>query len=96
MSGPLPAAWGNLSNLEHLYLENNDLTGPLPATWSGLEKLWQLKLSKNRLAGPLPLSLIKLTALGVFYFDDTELCIPDNPAFDTWLRKVGNVQGYYC
>lgn len=38
-SGQLPPAWGDLSNLETLELENNELRGPLAPQWSGLSDL---------------------------------------------------------
>ena len=59
----LPAALGDLSNLESLRLSDNPLTGPIPAELSNLSNLQTLKLGDNQLTGPIPSELGNLANL---------------------------------
>lgn len=63
LTGMLPAALGNLSQLTSLTLARNDITGPVPATLAGLSQLQTLDLSENQLNGVIPTQLGNLTAL---------------------------------
>jgi len=51
LSGPIPAEFGNLSNLQLLKLHNNQLSGPIP---EGLLGVCGLNLSNNNLSGSIP------------------------------------------
>ena len=44
LTGPIPAALGDLTNLERLDLSDNELTGPIPAELGGLSNLEWLAL----------------------------------------------------
>ena len=63
MSGALPAALGNLTNLQFLYLGGNGLSGALPAALGRLENLRTLRLGGNGLSGAIPAALGRLTNL---------------------------------
>ena len=63
LSGPLPAALGELSELRQLGITGSQLHGPIPAQWGNLAKLEVLGLSGNRIAGPLPAALGNMRAL---------------------------------
>ena len=95
LSGPLPASWGNLTNLTQLHLSDNSLTGPLPASWGNLTNLTQLHLDRNSLTGPLPASWGNLTNLTHLHLSRNSLTGP-LPAFLgtltnlTQLSLVGN------
>ncbi len=54
LTGSLPAALGNLSNLERLSLWGNELTGPIPGELGNLATLQRLTLAANGLTGPIP------------------------------------------
>ena len=58
LTGPIPTALGNLSNLGYLNLHSNDLTGPMPVELGRLANLYHLDLSGNDLAGPIPDALL--------------------------------------
>ena len=74
LTGPLPAAWGCLENLEELDLANNHLTGPLlPVEWSHLDNLGRLYLSDNSLMGPLPPEWGRLSELAQLECSQNEL-----------------------
>jgi Leucine-rich repeat (LRR) protein len=65
LSGSLPTALGNLSQLQSLYLYRNNLTGSIPSQLGNLQSLGVLSLGENRLSGSLPISLGNLSRLMV-------------------------------
>ena len=73
LSGPLPAALGNLSQLEFLNLDTNQLSGPLPAALGNLSQLEFLYLDTNQLSGPLPAALGRLSNLKGLDLADNQL-----------------------
>ena len=78
LRGRLPAALGDLSELERLHLEDNALRGALPSELAHLTHLTSLRLTHSRaLTGPLPDGLRELTDLTTVQIRDTELCAPD-------------------
>lgn len=79
-----PPIRGRPSDLRFLYLPSNRLAG-LPAALGRLAKLEYLDASNNPLSGPLPDFLTEMPQLK-FEFVNTQLCIPDEPAFREWLR----------
>ena len=92
LTGSIPATIGQLANLEHLWLYNNALSGPIPAEFGELENLKILLVYNNLLAGPLPLSLANLL-LQAFVYNGTELCVPADEAFRSWLASIPNHLG---
>ncbi len=87
LTGPLPPEIGNLANLQSLLLDSNQLTGPLPPEIGNLANLQDLWLSHNQLSGPIPLSLVD-TPLIVFWYDNTDLCVPADTTLRTWLATL--------
>lgn len=65
LTGPLPPALGELTQLRLLDLSYNKLTGPLPPALGELTQLRVLNLSYNEFTGPLPPALGDLTQLQV-------------------------------
>ena len=57
LSGAIPPAIGDLSNLVSLDLSGNDLSGKIPAAVGNLVNLDSLNLADNRLSGQIPPSL---------------------------------------
>lgn len=47
LRGTLPPSWGQLSNLEVLFLDYNLLSGTIPAEWSGMTSMELLQLKRN-------------------------------------------------
>ena len=93
LSGAIPPELGNLSKLEGLGLAINNLSGEVPPELGGLANLTQLLISTNPLlSGPLPLTLANLSLDRLLYFD-TDLCIPRDASFRTWLASIRDHRG---
>ena len=89
LDGTLPAALGDLSELERLDLRSNDLTGSLPSELANLTHLTTLLLNESRaLTGALPDGLRELSDLATVNIEETELCAPDDDDFQTWLDTI--------
>jgi hypothetical protein len=88
LSGSIPPELANLYRLRFLHLDHNQLSGSIPVELSNLTRLEQLKLSNNLLSGSLPVSLENLTYMTVFSFNNTDLCEPDEAAFQSWLSGI--------
>ena len=96
LDGTLPTALGDLSALEQLSLQDNALSGALPSALANLTNLTSLLLTRSRaLTGPLPDGLRQLTGLTTVQILHTELCAPDNAAFQTWWRTISKT-GLIC
>ena len=68
VTGALPVAIGELTNLQHLVLSENALTGTIPTTIGEMKNLTFLSLSQNDFIGTIPNTLgqlSKLTFLGL-------------------------------
>ena len=95
LSGQIPAALGNLSNLEVLLLLDNGLTGPIPPALGSLSNVRIFYLYQNQLMGDMPSSLGNLSNLERFSVRDNLLSgeIPSwlgNLTKLDWLRLDGN------
>ncbi len=86
--GNLPTWIFELSQLEHLYLNDVGVTGEIP-TWIGaMNRLRQLGLSRNELIGEIPSTLQNRADDDAWYF--TQLHLADNQLngeIPDWLTK---------
>ena len=73
LSGRIPAALGDLSNLEGLYLHGNRLSGRIPWALGDLSNLEWLRLNNNELSGEIPAALGKLGSLRMLNLADNQL-----------------------
>lgn len=63
LQGSVPAALGDLPNLQRVVMQDNGLTGSLPPSLANLHHLLVLDLGRNQLSGPLPEFLTTLSTL---------------------------------
>ena len=73
LSGQLPAAIGQLTELQQLWLSTNQLTGNIPSEIGNLTQLKMLDLSSNQLGGAIPSQLGNLTSLSELLLSYNEL-----------------------
>ena len=73
LSGTLPSALGNLTNLQWLQLQHNQLSGTLPSALGDLTNLQRLSLYDNQLSGSIPSTLGNLTNLRYLWLVHNQL-----------------------
>ena len=96
LTGSIPAAIGDLDKLQQLDLADNALSGTLPSELENLVNLEALRLGQNRaLTGPLPSGLSDLSNVDTLTIGSTELCVPDEADFQTWLENISFI-GLIC
>ncbi|MCY4408997.1 MAG: RecQ family ATP-dependent DNA helicase [Caldilineaceae bacterium] len=91
LTGTIPGALGQLTDLNLLYLRDNELRGEIPAELGRLPNLKWLSLSGNQLTGPIPNELGKLVNLERLFLQDNELSGPIPPE----LGNLGNLGWLY-
>ena len=85
---------GRVTRLE---LQENGLNGTLPTELGDLTALESLRLDGNvYLTGSLPSGLRELPALATVDLTDTELCAPEDTAFQDWTATVSSFSGLIC
>ena len=84
------------TNLEWLVLNSNSISDI--SALSGLTYLRVLDLRENAgLSGPFPTSFTGLDSLNELYLEGTEMCVPMDAAFQTWLQGINTKTGvFYC
>ena len=82
----------SLGRVVSIDLAGNGLYGNLPLSLGYLSQLRSLTLEDNLLEGRLPLSIRRLN-LGDFQFANTELCVPLELEFQSWLDESVNYEG---
>lgn len=73
MTGPIPKELGNISTLQRLVVEINQLSGPLPPDLGNLSQLLALHLTSNNFTGELPQTFANLTTLQELYIQASGL-----------------------
>ena len=76
LTGPIPTALGDLTELRSLDLGASGLTGPIPPWLGELTKLESLHLWFNELTGPIPAELGELTNLRSLRLSSNQLTGP--------------------
>ena len=76
LTGPIPAALGDMARLGALSLRRNGLVGSIPGELGSLVDLERLDLRGNELTGPIPAGLGNLTRLRRLYLDSNALTGP--------------------
>ncbi|KAL2349050.1 hypothetical protein Fmac_003050 [Flemingia macrophylla] len=76
LSGTLSSSIGNLTNLQTVLLQDNNITGPIPSEIGRLQKLQTLDLSDNLFIGQLPDSLSHMKGLHYLRLNNNSLTGP--------------------
>ncbi|KAL6596278.1 hypothetical protein ACP70R_047642 [Stipagrostis hirtigluma subsp. patula] len=76
LSGTLSGRIANLTHLEQVLLQNNNITGRLPPELGALPRLQTLDLSNNRFSGRVPDALGRLSALRYLRLNNNSLSGP--------------------
>ena len=84
LDGTLPAALGDLSSLQALYMPNNQLRGSIPKELGNLTNLKYLTMGENLLTGTIPKELGNLTNL-------QGIVLQDNRIGGSIPRELGNL-----
>lgn len=96
LTGPIPAALGDLVSLDSLNLANNQLSGEIPVELANAGRITDdlilleaVILSDNpELTGEIPIEFADAEFMRVFEYDGTDLCEPDNPAYEEWIEGI--------
>ena len=91
LSGSIQPELGNLSKLEILSLNMQELRGPIPAALGSLSNLTRLYLGNNELSGAIPPELGNLFKLETLYLNGNQLSGPIPPA----LGSLSNLTRLY-
>ena len=73
LGGIIPAALGELTGLQDLWLGRNQLTGEIPAELGNLTNLYSLYLDQNQLTGEIPAELGNLSVLEDLFLYNNQL-----------------------
>ncbi|KAL6578389.1 Protein kinase superfamily [Orobanche minor] len=73
ITGSLVPELGNLKNLQHMHLDNNQLSGSIPADLGNLASLESLNLYNNLLTGSIPKELAYLRNLQYLRLQNNQL-----------------------
>ncbi len=87
LSGELPQALAQLTQLDELILVGNALTGSLPAWLSELPALKHVYLNNNEFSGSLPVEWAGLQAIQRLYLGDNQL----TGALPAWLADIATL-----
>ena len=91
LSGEIPAALGNLTNLQVLRLNYGTLSGSIPVELGDLTNLRHLELYNNWLSGEIPAALGNLANLQKLHLGSNEL----SGTIPVELRNLANLRDLY-
>jgi len=87
----IPPELGQLRTLQILAMGYNPLKGSIPPELGNLINLQEFDISNSLLSGPMPLELLNLAQLNSLSTYNTQLCQPDEPEFQKWLKNINSV-----
>ena len=96
LTGEIPARLDGLASVDTLLLDLNALTGAIPPELGSLDNLRVLDLAGNTgMSGELSEELTELD-LDVFFAGNTDLCVPREPTFVTWVSSILRRRISFC
>ncbi len=84
LAGPIPPEFGNLTNLQYVYLYSNQISGAIPPELGALTNLRDFYLDDNQLSGAIPPELGNLSNIQF-------LSLPDNQLTGAIPPELGNL-----
>ena len=78
----------SLGRVTAIDLRQNGLYGTLSSAIGTMHALRVLRIDNNALIAGLPVSLANLPNLLELSYQDTILCVPDDPELHRWLRRI--------
>ncbi|MEM6377751.1 MAG: SdrD B-like domain-containing protein [Bacteroidota bacterium] len=92
IGGALPTFSGSKKKFWLMDIRGNQFTGSIPDNWSNLTELKFLDIAANQISGPLPEDFDQLEQLQTFFFDQDNICVPNQNVWD-WLQKIPETNG---
>ena len=99
LDGDALATWhgitvDSLGLVTEIDLAGNGLAGSLVSGLGELAQLTELRIGDNpALSGRMPNSLAELLPLRVLHYDGTDLCVPVEGVFSSWVSQIPSHQG---
>jgi Leucine-rich repeat (LRR) protein len=94
LTGSISPLIGNLTNLTFIDIGANNLTGTIPEEIGNISGLVELYIADAPgYTGGIPLSFINLSSLNIFGFQNTNLCEPSDPSYQSWKSTVSEYTG---
>ena len=99
LGGDALATWhgitvDSLGLVTEIDLAGNGLAGSLVSGLGELAQLTELRVGDNpALSGRIPNSLAELLPLRVLHYDGTDLCVPVEGVFSSWVSQIPSHQG---
>mmetsp|Transcript_17964 Transcript_17964/g.44382 ORF Transcript_17964/g.44382 Transcript_17964/m.44382 type:complete len:118 (+) Transcript_17964:1325-1678(+) len=90
LSGEIPSSLSQLTRLQRLYLQDNNIQGNIPSQFGGIISLQRIQLQNNKLTGTIPRELGGFLGLILLKLEGNNLT-GEMPEEICALRDVGRI-----
>ncbi|KAJ3096959.1 hypothetical protein HDU97_005406 [Phlyctochytrium planicorne] len=95
ISGKIPNELGSLTELQQLYLRDNNLSGSIPDVFQDMKSLYMITVGNNKLTGNIPSSLTKLPTLKYLNVYNNQLSGPLPNFSGSQLNEINISNNYF-